>query len=683
MATAQENLARFQAISDRGLQDQLPPDKRARFDEAIRRGLLTQTQEQPFDLERFDPAGPVDVGQGPRPEFTGAAIVEPVAAIASGLAGTVAGGLIGGGIAATPGTIEGAGADISKQIQTALSFTPKTRAGQESLDNIGTIMKGVVDRFNVPIAGISGLIELISGQGIDQATETATKIRDQGLSKVLGDRVLEETGSPAAATLAATAPTAVLEILGLKGGGAAVRAGQRTAQTVGEAAQELAVKTGDVIQEAVPPAVQATQQVVEGVTGFQKPATRELAQEIQAGTVDPAAAGLQVKPPRTFEGDPTGIERFFDTRGPKIEKDPLGAEAVKQGFDPGVIQPLKRSSGTDKIQMQKMVSIAERSKKDKLFGLKNRPGDVAGDALMNKVRIVRDANKRAGLSINREANKLRGQPVDVTGVSDKFLNDLSELGITVTDDLKLDFKGSDIEFQGGPKSTIRNVFSRMTGAVPDARAVHELKRLIDSEVTYGKTLKGLAGGPERALKQLRAGLDEVLDTKFPDYDKANIAYRDTISALDALQTVAGKRMDLTGPNADKATGTLMRRLMSNAQSRVNLLDALDDIEQAIKAHGGSDRLRIEGKKGEKGPADNLEMLVLFADELDAVFGPAARTSLQGQFDQALKQGVSAATSKAGLVDLGLTGLGKVADKVQGINEAGQFKAIKELLKRNK
>lgn len=40
MATADENRARLQEIADRGLQDRLPADQRARFDEATRRGLI-------------------------------------------------------------------------------------------------------------------------------------------------------------------------------------------------------------------------------------------------------------------------------------------------------------------------------------------------------------------------------------------------------------------------------------------------------------------------------------------------------------------------------------------------------------------------------------------------------------------------------------------------------------------
>ncbi|MBL4664273.1 MAG: hypothetical protein JKY22_12145 [Flavobacteriaceae bacterium] len=519
----------------------------------------------------------------------------------------------------------------------------------------------MVDRFNVPASGIGALLELVSGQGLDQAVQTIEGIQAQGVGPTVAERTFQQTGSPLAAATAGTIPDLVGAILGTKGAGQALKTPQ--AQAIGREIQ------------AVP---ETAKQVVEGVAGLQRPATRELAREIQAGTADPAAARVELKPLRTFEGEPTGIERFFDTRGPKIQKDSLAAQAVKQGFDEGVIQPLKQASRTDKKVMSRMAEVAERISKDKLFGMKNRPGDLAGDVLMNKVRAVRDANKRAGKAIGIEARKLRGEKVNVANAGDKFLEDLDGIGIKLGDDGKLDFTGSIIEFQGGPKSTIRNIFKRIGDIEnPTAHDVHELKLLIDSEVTYGKGLKGLAGKAERILKDYRNNLDVILDESFTDYNNANVAYSETIKALDALQDVAGKKMNLLGKNADKSTGTLMRRLMSNAQSRIRLLDAIEDIEEAVKKHGGSDLLRIEGKAGK---ADNLQMLVLFADELDNVFGPAARTSLQGQFDQALQQGVRAGTTKAGALDLGVSIVGKGIEKLRRINKPRAFKAIKELLK---
>lgn len=46
MASYEDNVTRFQEIANRGLQDQLDPDKRGRFDEAMRRGIITSSQPQ-------------------------------------------------------------------------------------------------------------------------------------------------------------------------------------------------------------------------------------------------------------------------------------------------------------------------------------------------------------------------------------------------------------------------------------------------------------------------------------------------------------------------------------------------------------------------------------------------------------------------------------------------------------
>ena len=285
----------------------------------------------------------------------------------------------------------------------------------------------------------------------------------------------------------------------------------------------------------------------------------------------------------------------------------------------------------------------------------------------------RRANKEAGVAINRAAQNLKGQAIDVTPVGDDFVSNLADMGITVRDG-QLDFRGSDIEGLKGPENAIKNIFNRMTGPkVPDAYEAHRLKRFIDEQVSYGKNAEGLAGQAERSLKQLRSNLDNLLDENFPAYNQANTAYSETINALDELQSVAGRKIDLTADNANKAVGTLMRRLMGNAQSRVKLLDAIDTIEPLALRYAGRGQKLI----GEA-PQQDLTTLVLFADELDNVFGPAARTSLQGEFDavinRAIQQGVPS------VQDLAVEGLKKGAEIARGINKEGALKSIKELLK---
>jgi hypothetical protein len=347
-----------------------------------------------------------------------------------------------------------------------------------------------------------------------------------------------------------------------------------------------------------------------------------------------------------------------------LQADVAAKDAIKQGFDEGVIAAVKGSSPADRKSMRKMVNIMERGKKNARFAVTNRPSDVVGDSLMDRVRTVQKINRDAGKRLDTVAKSLKGQQVEFQPAVNAFINDLGDMGISVTDDLKLNFSGSDIEGLAGPERAITQVFNRMkTTRPPDAFDLHRMKRFIDEQVTFGKNAEGLAGRSEAVLKSLRRNLDQTLDSNFPEYDAVNTQYSETIGALDALQDVAGRKMDLTGPNAEKATGTLMRRLMSNAQSRVTLLDSINQIEDVANKFGGKFK-------------DDLLSQVLFVDELDSVFGPVARTSFQGQ----IKQGVGAAIEvKTSPVAAALRAGGAVVDKARGINQEGAFKSIKKLL----
>ena len=184
-----------------------------------------------------------------------------------------------------------------------------------------------------------------------------------------------------------------------------------------------------------------------------------------------------------------------------------------------------------------------------------------------------------------------------------------------------------------------------------------MKRFIDEIVTFGKSGEGLAGRTEGVLKSLRRGLDGILDSNFPEYDRVNTTYAETIQALDSFQDAAGRKINLTGENANKAVGTVTRRLLSNAQSRVGLLDSVNELDSVATKYGGAFD-------------DDLLTQVLFIDELDSVFGPVARTSFQGQIRQAIP------TSKADVVSMAAD---KAIEAVRGINPEAGFKAIRELL----
>ena len=541
--------------------------------------------------------------------------LDVAATMGSGIIAEPISGLAGIAGAILPGE-EGQGAEWVEKTQQALTRTPSSEAGKEYLQDVGKVLE--------PVA-----------EGLSTA------------ERFLGEATLEATGSPELAAIAHTLPTAALEALGVVGAVKAGKPAMKASRRAAETAAETATKTAKSFESKA-----------DQLFKYQSPYKKALADKIKAGSTDDELARFRV-------GD-TG----------KLQKDPVAREAIKQGFDEGVLSPIKQAGRTDKDAMLKMVDIMEKGKKNKRFAELNRPSDVAGETLIERVNTIKFANKSAGKQLDSVAKELKGQGVDTMPAVNNFIESLDEMGVSFDSNMKPDFKGSDIEGVVGAERIVNQMIGRMKGTgTPDAYDTHRMKKFIDEQVTYGKGAEGLAGKTERVMKKLRKDLDSALDSKFPAYDEVNTTYAETIGALDALQDVAGKKMNLSGPNANKAVGTLLRRLSSNAQSRVTLLDAITEIEAVSKKHAGMGKKLLPGEGGKD--ADLISQ-VLFMDELDSVFGPVARTSLKGQVEQGIKSAGQGA--RGGAIDIAIEALGKGAEKARGINDEAAFKAIKELLK---
>lgn len=344
-------------------------------------------------------------------------------------------------------------------------------------------------------------------------------------------------------------------------------------------------------------------------------------------------------------------------------------EARKQGFDDSVTTLIANASKTDKRKMAQMVSIVEKGKGDARAKALTRTADIAGDALIKKIDFVKGNNKQAGQQLNRIAKGLKGKDVDVQEPINKFFNDMDELGVSFDDNGKPIFEGSQIEGVAPAESLINKISLRIKrNPNPDALEAHQFKKFIDENVSFGKNAEGLGGKTERVAKNLRKGVNDSISSKFDNYAEANKRFSDTITALDDLQDVAGRKLDFAGPNANKAAGTLLRSQTNNTKGRANLLTAIKNLEDTAQKYGGSFD-------------DDILNLSIFADELDAVFGSGARTSLRGEVG---KGNVDAAINVSQMTIPGALAVGAKAlnKKRLGINEANQLKAIKELLKNN-
>ncbi len=396
---------------------------------------------------------------------------------------------------------------------------------------------------------------------------------------------------------------------------------------------------------------------------YEPSSARQARVDIESGGMP--ATNVRTAPYR-LEETPRGAPTVASEVGPLPEpiptrraiKSPVQQQAIKQGFDEGLVAMIREASPADRRNMLQSLDIMEQATGNKRFSMLNRTTDVAGRSVLDRYKTIREANKKAGRSIDRYARqKLKNQYVDFDGPVNNFLSELQDMGIKQRDDFSLDFSGSDIEGLAGPEAFLSRVVNRMKSPRDmTAYEVHMLKRYIDEQVTYGKLQEGLAGRTEGIVKNLRRSLDDVLDTKFEGYNRANTRYAETINVMNDFQDLMGRKIDFDSKSAPTAVGTKLRGLGSNIQSRGRLLDSLGELQTLGNRYGQFD--------------DDVINQAAFTMDLDKVFGTKADTSFAGQIGEAIP------TSRGEMVSAAARA---AANKVRGINQEAQFKAMRELL----
>jgi hypothetical protein len=231
-----------------------------------------------------------------QPSFPGAAVAEPLATLATGaIAEPIAGlaGLARAAFAPSPEEAVRRGAETVGATREALTFQPRTQAGQEGLQAVGGVLAPV-------------------GEAL-QAAET-----------FLGDETFEATGSPALAAAAATIPTAAIEALGLASTKGFLKRGARVKK----------VKEAKKVQKAVVEAAPDLERIKEVSRGVYK-------------EIDDAGVRLL---PKAYAGMVNKVEESLKGKGfhPKVTPKAAGAlEAMKDEL--GKVQTLSDIDNLRKI----------------------------------------------------------------------------------------------------------------------------------------------------------------------------------------------------------------------------------------------------------------------------------------------------------------------------------------------
>lgn len=334
--------------------------------------------------------------------------------------------------------------------------------------------------------------------------------------------------------------------------------------------------------------------------------------EVQAAEVAQINRGAQSKSLATKMVDPLNPNKTID--------DAQAKTMIDNGLTPEFTQAVKQLDPVSKKNTLEMLNIISQGKDEFLASRFNRPSDIVGKRLLDSYKFVDKVNETAGKEIDAAANKLTGQ-IDATPVIEQFKARLGDIGVKLDQNNKPVFSGSDT--MGKDKTVLNSIITRLREANGmTAQEAHRIKRFIDRNVTYGKTSEGgISNDVSGALKELRTGLDDILDTNFPEYNQANIKYKDTIEAIQNFQDAEGKTLNLYSDGADKVLGTRSRALLSNQQGRSNMENAINRLDETANKYGGNF-------------TDNPLAQAAVADELENYFKIKPRTSLGGELSTA-------------------------------------------------
>ena len=358
----------------------------------------------------------------------------------------------------------------------------------------------------------------------------------------------------------------------------------------------------------------------------------------------------------------------------QVRPDPAADKALKQGWKEGAVASIKAASDEDRRRMRQMLNIYKTGKKSERFRVKNRPADIIGKSLDDRVKFINATRRQAGADLERVAEEqLRGSQVNYSPAVNKLIDDLNQIGVKIEMDesgvARANLRDSDIQGDVKAQRILNNVLKRISDvSAPDAYGVHKAKQFIDTQVSYGKQPQAnpLSGTAERIVKDFRANLNNALGEKFPDYREVNTRYSETKNALTDLQKAVGTRLDFDSPNAPAQFGTASRKILSNYASRANMLDALDQVEGTAR------------KYGMKFNDDILNQLI-FVNELDRMFGAPADMTFKGQISQALQTGVDVARGNVAQRAFDL--LSDKFEKMRGVNEENAIKSMEDILNR--
>ena len=218
-----------------------------------------------------------------------------------------------------------------------------------------------------------------------------------------------------------------------------------------------------------------------------------------------------------------------------------------------IVSTVENMNAKTKTETAKMLKIVERGRGSGTYGDLNRPSDVVGEAVANMAKDIFKLNEKASNQIGNIAKSVK-ENVDITQPANKFMNQLSEMGVTFSrgDDgwIRPDFSRS--KFMGGSQKDMTVLVNDIMNGTPSFETAHKLKQQIRKNIDFDAIGSNkLDRDSQNVLKDLSSGINDILREASPRYAKANAKFAETVDLKNAFDKMAGKDVDIFGDLSDK------------------------------------------------------------------------------------------------------------------------------------
>lgn len=436
------------------------------------------------------------------------------------------------------------------------------------------------------------------------------------------------------------------------------------------------------------PRTEAGQQIMRQYGGFMKPVAETIEkarlgdEALEAGLPEPVArfaegipeygsavlAGFGLKPGRPKQFTDPAKQKLSPSG--KVTANVAGKRAVSSGWDDRLVGYV---STLDQKGKNLYRSILKRAKDyHTQFNPKGRPSDIVGDNLAKQVLYLKGVKARNGKLLDKIANQqLPKTQIDIDDFMQTYIDDVTRLGGEVSDNGRLVFGPKSLLYkQPGDQQAMVAMFDKLkTMANPTGKELHDFKKWLTKYVDYGKsptTMKeGISGEMDTMLKGYRATVNNKIRDVYAPYAKVNDAYSDAAGSLNDLQRAVGPSTDILGKTADAGLGQKLRAVLGNNAKRIQLEDAVGEIQAMTKKYGG------------KFSEHDLAGQMRFINEMEKMWGPFTETSFKSEIGQA-GQRVAEAPGVAQLSREGLRLTARQVSKMRKSREA-QLRSMESLL----